>query len=65
MSSNNDHEEDFAQLLESSESGTGNVSLFPGDSVEGTVVMIGKDAVFIDFGSKAEGWGGTRGILRR
>ena len=49
-------ETSFAELFESRPSMTGRKKLQPGDTVQGQVVLITKDTVFIDFGYKAEGW---------
>ena len=49
-------ETSFAELFESRPSLTGRKKLQPGDTVQGQVVLITKDTVFIDFGYKAEGW---------
>ena len=49
-------DEDFAALFEqSSNQGAAYKRLKPGDVVEATVVQIGKDAVFVDAGARAEG----------
>jgi len=49
-------ETSFAELFESRPSMTGRKKLQPGDTVQGKVVLITRDTVFIDFGYKAEGW---------
>ena len=49
-------ETSFAELFESGPSMTGRKKLQPGDPVQGKVVLITRDTVFIDFGYKAEGW---------
>jgi small subunit ribosomal protein S1 len=49
-------ETSFAELFESRPSLTDRKKLQPGDAVQGKVVLITRDTVFIDFGYKAEGW---------
>ena len=49
-------ETSFAALFESGPPMTGRKKLQPGDPVQGQVVLITGDTVFIDFGYKAEGW---------
>ena len=49
-------ETSFAELFESRPSMTDRKKLQPGDTVQGKVVLITRDTVFIDFGYKAEGW---------
>jgi small subunit ribosomal protein S1 len=48
-------ETSFAELFESRPSLTSRKKLQPGDTVQGQVVLITKDTVFVDFGYKAEG----------
>jgi small subunit ribosomal protein S1 len=52
-----DQEEDFAAMLAESERGAPRAKKRPrvGDQVTGKVISIGKDAVFVDVGGKAEG----------
>jgi small subunit ribosomal protein S1 len=53
-----DDEEDFAAMLAAHEAAQGKPSRRrpkPGDQVTGRVISIGKDAVFVDVGGKAEG----------
>lgn len=47
---------DFGELFEASTRQPGDRPLFPGEEVKGKVVLITGDAVFIDYGSKSEGW---------
>lgn len=56
MSAPTDRDEDFAALLEESESTPGDVFVSPGDTVEGEIVLITDECLFIDYGGKAEGW---------
>ena len=49
-------ETSFAELFESRPAMSSRKKLQPGDTVQGQVVLITKDTVFIDFGYKAEGW---------
>jgi small subunit ribosomal protein S1 len=52
-----DQDEDFAAMLAESERGAPKAKKRPrvGDQVTGKVISIGKDAVFVDVGGKAEG----------
>lgn len=52
-----DQDEDFAAMLAESERGVPKAKKRPrvGDQVTGKVISIGKDAVFVDVGGKAEG----------
>src|SRR4051812_48043560 len=52
-----DQEEDFAAMLAESERGAPHAKRRPrvGDQITGKVISIGKDAVFVDVGGKAEG----------
>src|SRR5512146_714083 len=52
-----DDEEDFASMFAESERGKPRAAKRPrvGDMVKGTVISIGKEAVFVDLGGKAEG----------
>jgi small subunit ribosomal protein S1 len=52
-----DQEEDFAAMLAESERGAPRAKKRPrvGDQITGKVISIGKDAVFVDVGGKAEG----------
>ena len=52
-----DQDEDFAAMLAESERGRPKANKRPrvGDQVTGKVISIGKDAVFVDVGGKAEG----------
>ncbi|HEX3761160.1 MAG TPA: S1 RNA-binding domain-containing protein [Kofleriaceae bacterium] len=52
-----DQEDDFAAMLAESERGAPRAKKRPrvGDQVTGKVISIGKDAVFVDVGGKAEG----------
>ncbi len=49
-------ETSFAELFEARPSMTSRKKIQPGDLVQGQVVLITKDTVFVDFGYKAEGW---------
>ena len=46
----------FAELFEAAAARPGDQPLQPGDRVQGTVVLINADTVFIDYGAKSEGW---------
>ena len=46
----------FAELFEAAAARPGDQALQPGDRVQGTVVLINGDTVFIDYGAKSEGW---------
>jgi len=50
-----DDEEDFAAMFAASEQGKRAKRPKIGDVVKGTIVTLGKDAVFVDLGGKAEG----------
>jgi small subunit ribosomal protein S1 len=50
-----DDEEDFAAMFAASEQGKRAKRPKIGDLVKGTIVTLGKDAVFVDLGGKAEG----------
>src|SRR5260221_12728169 len=52
-----DDDDDFAAMFAESEKGKPKSAKRPrvGDRVKGTVITIGKDAVFVDIGGKAEG----------
>jgi len=52
-----DQDEDFAAMLAESERGAPRAKKRPrvGDQITGKVISIGKDAVFVDVGGKAEG----------
>ncbi|HEY3801183.1 MAG TPA: S1 RNA-binding domain-containing protein [Kofleriaceae bacterium] len=50
-----DDEEDFAAMFAASEQGKRAKRPKVGDLVKGTIVTLGKDAVFVDLGGKAEG----------
>src|SRR3954470_10589633 len=52
-----DQDEDFAAMLAESERGAPKAKKRPrvGDQVTGKVISVGKDAVFVDLGGKAEG----------
>src|SRR3954470_22546422 len=52
-----DQDEDFAAMLAESERGAPKAKKRPrvGDQVTGKVISVGKDAVFVDVGGKAEG----------
>lgn len=52
-----DQDEDFAAMLAESERGAPRAKKRPrvGDQISGKVISIGKDAVFVDVGGKAEG----------
>lgn len=48
-------DEDFAALFAQSQQGQRNTRLKPGQSVQGTVVQISKDTIFVDVGARSEG----------
>src|SRR5262252_1922227 len=52
-----DQDEDFAAMLAESERGAPRAKKRPkvGDQITGKIISIGKDAVFVDVGGKAEG----------
>ena len=52
-----DQDEDFAAMLAESERDTPKAKKRPraGDQITGKVISVGKDAVFVDVGGKAEG----------
>src|SRR4051812_8916026 len=52
-----DDEEDFASMLAESERGKPKAAKRPrvGDLIKGKIITIGKEAVFVDIGGKAEG----------
>jgi small subunit ribosomal protein S1 len=52
-----DQDEDFAAMLAETEQGTARAKKRPrvGDQITGKVISLGKDAVFVDVGGKAEG----------
>jgi len=52
-----DQDEDFAAMLAESERGTPKARKRPrvGDQITGKIISLGKDAVFVDVGGKAEG----------
>src|SRR5262249_20924319 len=52
-----DDEEDFAAMLAEQERGAPRAKKRPrvGDQIEGKIITIGKDTVFVDVGGKAEG----------
>ena len=50
-----DEDEDFAAMFAESERGKKNKRPRVGDTVQGRVITIGKEAVFVDLGGKAEG----------
>jgi small subunit ribosomal protein S1 len=55
MANHTDDEEDFAAMFAASEQGKRAKRPKVGDLVKGMIVTIGKDAVFVDLGGKAEG----------
>ena len=55
MADNADDNEDFAAMFAASEQGKRAKRPKVGDLVKGAIVTLGKDAVFVDLGGKAEG----------
>ena len=57
MANDNTNDDDFAAMFAESEKGKPKAGKRPrvGDMLKGTVVTIGKEAVFVDLGGKAEG----------
>jgi small subunit ribosomal protein S1 len=52
----NEQEMSFGELFEASNQLAVDGPLLPGQLVKGKVVLITQDTVFIDYGSKSEGW---------
>lgn len=51
-----DADMEFGELFEASSRLPGDRPLFPGETIQGKVVLITGDTVFIDYGAKSEGW---------
>ncbi|MBI5586424.1 MAG: S1 RNA-binding domain-containing protein [Deltaproteobacteria bacterium] len=56
-------ETSFADLFEAQSRRPKDRGLQPGDPVRGRVVLISREAVFIDYGAKAEGWAALEEFL--
>ncbi len=56
MTTNENDQQSFADLLDANPDLPGDNPIYPGDQVTGHVVMISDETVFIDYGGKAEAW---------
>jgi len=58
-----DMDMNFAELFEASARSAGEGPLEPGEPVQGKVVLVTPDTVFIDYGAKSEGWADLQEFL--